>query len=134
MKTAITIVLGSILMLIACSGEKGSQNDKPADSVAKVTQEGKTSDNGVISLDPEKVPAEMKQAVDEISNCLKSAVDNAGSAQDGLQAMKACEIAIRERFKDQLEKEPAFAKYFDEIGEQIYNSEKIRLKEKFAKK
>lgn len=133
MKTISITILLIMLAIAACSEKKPDTEQKPADTTAQVANKDNGTVTPVQSFDMAKAPEEAKPMLNDIASCLKSAVDNAKTPDDGFQALRACEQVLKEKYKEKIEKDPAFAKYFDEYGQEMYNKEKIRLKEKFPR-
>ncbi len=131
LKLFIAIVVAATIA--GCSGNNDSP--KPAgDSLAVAAADTvKPAGQDMNSVDLSNVPDDVRPMLKEIQVCLAAAVDNSTSSEEGIALMKKCEQSVRDKFKAQLAKDPKFEKYFNEQGQQIYNIEKIRLKQKYSK-
>jgi hypothetical protein len=132
MKTiGITCILLVMFFVFACSEKKEEQVQKQPDTTGQVLPDNQDSQSTEQEPDINSAPDEAKPMINDIIGCLKTAVDNAKSHDEGIAALRICEKDIREKYKDKLTGNEKFERYFEEYGQMLYNKEKIRLKQKF---
>jgi hypothetical protein len=134
MKTiGISTALLVIFFVLACSEKKEEQLPKQQDTTVQATDNNQAGQATQQEPDINSAPEEAKPMINDIIECLKTAVDNAKSNDEGMTALRICEKVIRDKYKDKLTGNEKFERYFEEYGQMLYNKEKIRLKQKFNK-
>lgn len=134
MKTfGITTALLVSFFVLACSEKKEELLPKQQDTTTISTNNNQVGQATEQEPDINSAPDEAKPMINDIIECLKTAVDNSKSHDEGMTALRICEKVIRDKYKDKLTGNEKFEGYFEEYGQMLYNKEKIRLKQKFNK-